>query len=220
MGLRVSLPKTEISAFTTGGIPANATLRIGGEVIPIGSLARITANIGGPGEARRRAYATAAMAVVMYKAPIWANTVARDRWIPNKVRKLQRQLALRTVRGYRTISHDAAAILARMVPFNLEADRLRRSYLRRRQVITENGVLSPRERDNIMKVERRRSLWRWRVRLAELPASGPGALVCGAIAEHLEGWVEKGHGTLTYRITQVLTGHGVFESYLFKIGRP
>ncbi|XP_018308361.1 uncharacterized protein [Mycetomoellerius zeteki] len=105
-----------------------------------------------------------------------------------------------------------------MFPFDLEADRLRRSYLRRRQIITENGVSRPRERDNIIKVERQRSLWRWRERLLELPASGPGALVRGAIAEHLERWVERGHGALTYRTTQVLTGHGVFEFYLFKIG--
>ncbi|XP_018363739.1 PREDICTED: uncharacterized protein LOC108761620 [Trachymyrmex cornetzi] len=106
-----------------------------------------------------------------------------------------------------------------MVPFDLEADRLRRSYLRRRQIIADNGVLLPRERDNIIKVERQRSLWRWREQLVQLPASGPGALVRGAVAEHLERWVDRGHGALTYRTTQVLTGHGVFESYLFRIGQ-
>ena len=31
-------------------------------------------------------------------------------------------------------------------------------------------------------------------------------------------WIERAHGALTYRITQLLTGHRVFESYLYRIG--
>ena len=53
----------------------------------------------------------------------------------------------------------------------------------------------------------------------ELPASDPGAIVRSAFVEDLGAWVGRAHGALTYRVTQVLTGHGVFESYLFRIGR-
>ncbi|XP_018377265.1 PREDICTED: uncharacterized protein LOC108770269 [Trachymyrmex cornetzi] len=107
------------------------------------SLARIMANIGGPGERRRRTYAAVVMSVVLYGAPIWAQTAAEDRGIRGAVRKLQRQLTLRVIRGYRTISGEAAAILSGMVPFDLAANRLRRSYLRRREIIARDGAVAP-----------------------------------------------------------------------------
>ena len=48
--------------------------------------------------------------------------------------------------------------------------------------------------------------------------NGPGAAIRGAFVD-LKIWMGRAHGALTYRITQVLTGHGIFESYLFKIRR-
>jgi len=71
----------------------------------------------------------------------------------------------------------------------------------------------------LSEVERRRSILRWRERLIELPPDRPGAIVRGAFVEDLENWVGRAHDALTYRIIQVLMGHGVFESYLYKIGR-
>ncbi|XP_018372872.1 PREDICTED: uncharacterized protein LOC108767457 [Trachymyrmex cornetzi] len=108
-----------------------------------GTLARITANIGDPGERRRRMYVTIVMSVILYGAPIWTQTVARNRETLGSVRKLQRQLALRVIRGYRTVSHEAAAILSGMIPFDLAADRIRRAYLRRRDIIARDGVITP-----------------------------------------------------------------------------
>ncbi|XP_018300993.1 uncharacterized protein [Mycetomoellerius zeteki] len=183
------------------------------------SLSRIMANIGGPGEGRRRLYTTAVMAVIMYGPPIWARTVMDSRSTLRDVGRLQRQLALRVIRGYRTVSHDAAAILARMVPFDLACNKLRRSYLHRREIIARDGAISPRTRDAFLEVERRRSIAMWRERLLGLPSSGPGAIVRDAIVEDLEVWVDREHGALTYRVTQILTGHGVFEAYLCRIGR-
>ncbi|XP_018347845.1 PREDICTED: uncharacterized protein LOC108751870 [Trachymyrmex septentrionalis] len=182
------------------------------------ALARLTANIGGPAERRRRLYATTVMSVVLYGAPIWAQTVASDRGILRDVRRLQRQLALRIIRGYRTVSHEAASVLSGMVPFDIVANRLRRSYLRRRDVIRRSGTIEPRMTLMLTEVERRRSILRWRERMIELPPDRPGAIVRGAFVEDLENWVGRAHGDLTYRITQVLTGHGVIESYLYRIG--
>ncbi|XP_018365735.1 PREDICTED: uncharacterized protein LOC108762959 [Trachymyrmex cornetzi] len=183
------------------------------------SLARITANIGGPGERRRRTYASVVMSVVMYGAPIWAQTAAVDRGIVKGVERLQRQLALRVIRGYRTISGVAAAILSGMVPFDLAADRLRRSYLRRREIITRDGAVAPGASAALLEFERRRAISRWGRRLEELPPGGPGAIIREAIGDDLEAWTGRAQGALTYRVTQVMAGHGVFESYLYRIGR-
>ncbi|KAG5327721.1 PO11 protein, partial [Pseudoatta argentina] len=126
------------------------------------ALARLTANIGGPGERRRHLYATVVMSVVLYGTPIWAQTVSSDRGILWDVRRLQRQLALRIMRGYRTVSHESAAILSEMVPFDIIADRLRRSYLQRRMIIVRDGGIAPQVSLILAEMERRRSVSKWR----------------------------------------------------------
>ncbi|XP_022817938.1 uncharacterized protein LOC111350552 [Spodoptera litura] len=35
----------------------------------------------------------------------------------------------------------------------------------------------------------------------------------------MEAWIDRGHGVLSFRLTQVLTGHGCFGKYLCRIGR-
>ncbi|CAH2210097.1 jg12897, partial [Pararge aegeria aegeria] len=40
-----------------------------------------------------------------------------------------------------------------------------------------------------------------------------------AIRPHLELWPKRRHGPLTYRLVQVLTGHGCFGKYLHQIAR-
>ncbi|XP_011066276.1 PREDICTED: uncharacterized protein LOC105153245 [Acromyrmex echinatior] len=122
------------------------------------ALARLTTNIGGPGERRRCLYATVVMSVALYGAPIWAQTVADNRGILRDARRLQRQLALRIIHEYRTISHEAAAVLSEMVPFDIIANRLRMSYLRRRDIIARNGVIAPRVSLMLIEMERRRCL--------------------------------------------------------------
>ncbi|XP_011052560.1 PREDICTED: uncharacterized protein LOC105144979 [Acromyrmex echinatior] len=148
------------------------------------ALTRLAANIGGPGERRRCLYATAVMSVVLYAAPIWAQTVAGDRRILRDVRRLQRQLALRIIRGYRTISHESVAVLSGMVPFDIVADRLRRSYLRRRVIIVRNEGIAPRVSSILAEMERRCSVSRWRERLVDcgIASVGRGAanVSCGA----------------------------------------
>ncbi|XP_018359719.1 PREDICTED: uncharacterized protein LOC108758968 [Trachymyrmex cornetzi] len=106
-----------------------------------------------------------------------------------------------------------------MIPFDLAADRIRRAYLRRQDIIARDGEITPHARAMLLEAERRRSISRWQRRLDELPLNGSGAIVRGSIGEDVEAWIGRAHGALTYRVTQVLTGHGVFESYLYRIGR-
>nr|XP_034830833.1 uncharacterized protein LOC117987875 [Maniola hyperantus] len=46
-----------------------------------------------------------------------------------------------------------------------------------------------------------------------------GTLTVEAIQPQLERWLKRRHGTLTYRLVQVLTGHGCFGKYLHQIAR-
>ena len=245
LGLKVSIKKTEAVAFACE-VP-RASLRIGDIEIEVKSsikylglvldsrwtfrehfqrlfpkalgtavsLGRLTANIGGPGECRRRVYATVVMSVVLYGAPVWTQAIAIDRITRPAAARLQRQLALRIIRG--TVSYEASLLLARLVPFDLLADRLRSSYLRRRVLIERDGFVAPRAMSHIRDDELRRSIARWRKRLEELPRDAPGAAVRGALVLKISAWMTRAHGGLTYRITQVIVGHGCFEAYLHKI---
>ncbi|KAL0867489.1 hypothetical protein ABMA27_008273 [Loxostege sticticalis] len=56
----------------------------------------------------------------------------------------------------------------------------------------------------------------WRERLAD---STYGRRTTGAIAPVLTEWVRRQHGRLTFRVTQVLSGHGCFGAFLAMIGR-
>ena len=40
-----------------------------------------------------------------------------------------------------------------------------------------------------------------------------------AVRPLFEEWLERRHGVLTFRLTQVLTGHGCFGKYMFRIRR-
>ena len=100
------------------------------------AIGKLTVNIGGPGECRHRVYANVVMSVVLYGHRRLRGIVPFDA-------RLQRQLALRIITGYRTVSYEASLILARLVPFDLIADRLRRSYLRRRAPSSEMASSLP-----------------------------------------------------------------------------
>ncbi|XP_018307236.1 uncharacterized protein [Mycetomoellerius zeteki] len=67
-------------------------------------------------------------------------------------------------------------------------------------------------------VARNRVLEEWSRRLRENPEMAIKRVV-EAIGPRLRQWVERSWGGLTYRLTQMLTGHGCFGEYLCRIGR-
>ncbi|CAG9560737.1 unnamed protein product [Danaus chrysippus] len=56
----------------------------------------------------------------------------------------------------------------------------------------------------------------WHTRLAQPTA---GHAVIAAVRPVLQEWLSRSHGALSFRLTQVLTGHGYFGKYLCRIGR-
>ncbi|KAJ8721482.1 hypothetical protein PYW07_002257 [Mythimna separata] len=54
----------------------------------------------------------------------------------------------------------------------------------------------------------------WRLRLSQPSA---GHAVIAAVSPLFEEWLERGHGVLSFRITQVLTGHGKFGRFLHRM---
>ncbi|XP_022828209.1 uncharacterized protein LOC111357661 [Spodoptera litura] len=56
----------------------------------------------------------------------------------------------------------------------------------------------------------------WKMRLVQHSA---GHAVVAAVSPIMEAWIGRGHGALSFRLTQVLSGHGCFGKYLCRIGR-
>ncbi|XP_018404838.1 PREDICTED: uncharacterized protein LOC108781384 [Cyphomyrmex costatus] len=85
-------------------------------------LSRILPNIGRPNNMVRRLHASVVDSIALYAAPIWTDKVMRSRKIQGSLNQVQRKIACRTIRGYRTIGHSTASMLAGMTPLHLKGD--------------------------------------------------------------------------------------------------
>ena len=66
---------------------------------------------------------------------------------------------------------------------------------------------------------RQLTLQNWQRDLREQAEAQGIGRAAGAILPHLLEWVDRRHGGLTYRLVQVLTGHGCFGEYLHRVAR-
>lgn len=112
------------------------------------ALGRLIPNMRGPGEHKRRLYMMTTLSVVLYASPVWAESFGLRVAYRGQLAALQRSLALRVIRGYRTVSFVAATLLARIPPIPLMVDKRRRVYERVREA-RDNGVYTPAERREI-----------------------------------------------------------------------
>ena len=150
--------------------------------------------------------------MALYGAPIWAGDLnARTRTL---LRRPQRVMAVRCARAYRTVSHEAACVMAGTPPWDLEAEVLASVYRRRAEARARGADPCPEEMQRLRIALRRRLLRRWRERLED-PAFG--RLTIAAIRPVLKGWLEREHGAMTFRLAQVLSGHGCFGRYLCNV---
>ena len=125
---------------------------------------------------------------------------------------------MRIIRGYKTVSHEAAGLLARLPPLELLAEAHARVYRDRAALRQERGN-PDQAADELARLRAREAVWEtWEARLRELPRLADHWTV-GTILPIMQDWRDRCHGGSTYRMTQVLTGHGCFGEYLRRIGK-
>jgi hypothetical protein len=78
----------------------------------VNALCGLLPNVGGAGASIRRLYEGVVRSRVPYRAPVWAEDLMASRRSLVLLRRLQRTTAIRTVRGYRTVSYASATVLA------------------------------------------------------------------------------------------------------------
>lgn len=176
------------------------------------ALKRLLPNLGGPKASARRLYMGVVRSMALYGAPIWEEALT-EKTIA-LLRRSQRVMAVGVIRGYRTVSFEAACLLAGSPPWDLEAEIYAAMYNWRVDLRLRGESPPPRALE-VWKFHARQSLMgRWEARLAQPRA---GLWTVEAVRPVLKDWVDRAHGSLTFRLTQVLTGHGCFGKYLCRI---
>lgn len=178
------------------------------------ALERLMPNLRGPGQNKRRLYAEVILSILLYASPLWHTSLSGSVKRRNIFKGILRRLCIRLISAYRTTSADAAMLLASIPPFHLLARGL--SFLRIKETRAD-GTFCEELSNRIKNEEKSFMEARWRRHL-----DGPnlyGRFTIAAIIPNFEGWISRGFGLLNFHLTQLLTSHGCFESFLFKIGR-
>nr|XP_033204521.1 uncharacterized protein LOC117165169 [Bombus vancouverensis nearcticus] len=149
----------------------------------------------------------------MYGAPVWADDLMASRRSILLLRRLHRVTAIRIIRGYRTVSHESASTLAASPPWELRALALKKRYTHRREWHPGEDPTEQAAPNDTGTAEE--DTWNlWRSQLINGRSEHRGA---EAVLPNWEAW-RSHHGLpLTFRMTQVLTGHGVFGEFLKRI---
>lgn len=121
----------------------------------------------------------------------------------NLLNRLQRHMSMRICCAYRTVSNEAVMVVAGTIPLHLLArERRERFYA---SMAHEE---SPGEhRTNTLE------LWQ-----SEWAGSTKGMWTRELIPD-VRPWIGRRWGEVTYHVTQCLTGHGSFMTYLQRIGK-
>ncbi|XP_050476692.1 uncharacterized protein LOC126866781 [Bombus huntii] len=131
------------------------------------------------------------------------------------LRRLHRVTAIRIIRGYRTVSHASASTLAASLPWELRALALKKRYSRRREWHPGEDPTEQAAPNDTGTAEE--DTWNlWRSQLINGRSEHRGA---DAVLPNWEAWRSRHGLPLTFRMTQVLTGHGVFGEFLKRIRR-
>lgn len=177
---------------------------------------RLLPNLKGPNALKRQLYAGVLHSVMLYAAPLWSDSLTCWTTYRIPLLKIQRQMALRVISGYRTVSYEAALLLARMPPIHLLAARQRRIY-ERTQDLKERQELSAEANAEIRAAATLLMRRQWHATLDNEECSGKR--VREAILPVFDRWLDHKKAGVNYYTTQLFTGHGSFGQYLHRIGK-
>lgn len=163
----------------------------------------ILPNTKGPSEIKRRILAMTVQSIILYASSVWEKTLSRQTQV-QKILGAQRAAALRVCRAYRTASTEAVLVISGLLPLNILVEERARIY-------TGTEALSNDEKRR----EREISIVKWQ---DSWDSSQKGRWTHRLIKE-LEPWLSRKHGEVTFRMTQCLTGHGVFGRFLKRIDK-
>ncbi len=96
----------------------------------------------------------------------------------------------------------------RYTPIEIVEDEHRRAYSSTRRVKPKSAKAL-----RVRREERQVTFYIWKERLSE---SSTGEWTC-LLIRNLYTWLERGHGQMNFYLTQVMSSHGAFNAYLFRM---
>ncbi|CAI6353663.1 unnamed protein product [Macrosiphum euphorbiae] len=165
------------------------------------ALGRLMPNVGGPAQCKRSLLMSVVHSRLLYGSDVWADEVQHVAKFRNLLLQSQRCAALRVARCFRTVSDMAALVLARMPPVTLQAVVRKRATAHRH----EGAVLTNQQKEDLV-IGEWQTMW---------DVSTKAAWTKSLIPD-LRRWWRHGPREVSYHMAQALTGHGCFQSYLWR----
>ncbi|XP_033251710.1 uncharacterized protein LOC117190756 [Drosophila miranda] len=153
-----------------------------------GALSRLMLNTRGPKQWRRQLLTSVTRSVMLYAAPIWAKAL-RTASYARGLAATHRLSSIRITSAFRTVSDEAAHVIAGIAPLEFLAEERSTYY----QETHGRGMDAAAKRQ---------------VRMAWTHQLIPS----------IDAWVSRKHGQVNFYLTQLLSGHGCFRSYLHRFG--
>lgn len=184
----------------------------------LGKLQGLIRNTTGPPQHKRRLYMSVINSILLYAAPVWATEINRVKERRKIFNNINRLTAMRTIRAYRTISMDAAMILAGTPPTDIMALRYLEIYKETEKLKSKGQTITAKTKIEIKNGIKDRTLILWKKRLKREDNDG-GRRIRTAMIPTLDEWIEREEGELSFEMSQMITGHGVFKHYLWRMGK-
>lgn len=166
----------------------------------VASLSRMMANSSAVCSSKRRLVAGVVSSILRYGGPNWGEALCKE-YNLQKMVSIYRLMCLRVASAYRTVSAEAACVLAGMVPIGLLVQEDCACYVQR-------GVRGARA------VARNTSMVQWQ---HDWDVSVKGRWTHRLIP-NLGIWTNRKFGETNFHLVQVLSGHGCFRQYLHRFG--
>lgn len=158
------------------------------------AITKLLSITGAPIFEKRRLIAGVVHSVILYAAPNWMKALKHKKY-RNMINSCQRKVVLRVIAAYRTVSTQAAQVIAGVPPIDLLAAEREEIYLKGKSV----------------KIEARRLLLEnWQKRWEETATSSWTKKLIPSV----ENWIEMGCAEVDHFVSQFLSGHGCFRYYL------
>lgn len=166
------------------------------------ALSQIMPRTRGAGEGKRRLLASVATSIVTYASPVWEKALRKARNV-RRLASVQRLMAIRVCRAYRTVGLSAVLVLARQVPWHLVVTERSRRYEDRRE---------PNPEARKTRKERwEETLAQWQTEWNEDTGESERTK---QLMPRIQEWQTRKHGQVSYHLTQAMIGHGCFQEYL------
>lgn len=159
-------------------------------------LSRLTSGMKGPGAPKKRVLVSAVHSTILYGAPIWKKTV--DHKVhETTLEGINRKLALMVSGAYKTAPTEAVLAMAKIPPIKLMIEERIETHKKiKEKAEIKSAILNKWE-----------EIWQQYDGHAKI------------FIPNLRAWIENQWADVDHYMAQIITGHGVFASYICRIGK-